>query len=169
MTIRKTDDIQVLSAEAGLDLTQPLPAEAQFNLAALVEIPLQALEADIYPLLAERGFDDIRPAHSKVFTVISGAGSRVTDMAAAAAMTKQAMQYLVDDLEQLGYAERIPDPHDRRAKLIRLTPQGRAVVLVARESIAATEGKWALRIGVEQMTELRRLLELLTKGLLAQQ
>jgi DNA-binding MarR family transcriptional regulator len=167
MTIRKTDDIEALNRMAGRDLRQPLPAEPRFNLAALAEIPLTAIDAAIFPLLAARGFDDIRPAHSKVFTVVSGTGSRVTDMAAAASMTKQAMQYLVDDLEQLGYAERIPDPDDRRAKLVRLTAQGRAVVLVARESITATEAEWAALIGVEQMAELRRLLELLTERLLA--
>jgi DNA-binding MarR family transcriptional regulator len=141
-----------------IDLTKPLPPEPLPNVSVLMEGPYKAIDRPIFILLAERGHPLIRPAHSKVFEVIKGTGSRVTDMADAAAMTKQAMQYLVDDLEQLGYAERIPDPDDRRAKLIRLTPRGRECVLIARESMAATEAAWAKRLGAGKMEQLRALL-----------
>lgn len=139
------------------------------NVGFLVEIPLQAIEAAIVGLLAERGFGDVRPAHSRVFTSVAGQGSRITDMAAKALLTKQAMQYLVDDLERLGYTERIPDPADRRAKLVRLTPRGREAVLLGREAIAATERRWAETLGKEKMRLLRELLEELVAVLRAEQ
>lgn len=77
------------------------------------------------------------------------------DFGAAAAMTKQAMQYLVDDLEKLGHRERIPDPADRRAKLIRLTPRPRECVVFARKAFAATEAAWASKLGSRKMERLR--------------
>lgn len=141
-----------------IELTQPLPAEDRPNLAVLMDGPYKAMDRELFPVLARRGHGDIRPAHSKVFEVIKGKGSRVTDMAADASMTKQAMQYLVDDLERLGYAERIPDPVDRRAKLIRLTPRGRECVVFAREAFAATEAEWASKLGAEKMEQLRAIL-----------
>jgi DNA-binding MarR family transcriptional regulator len=141
-----------------IDLTKPLPPEERLNLAALMDGPYKAMDKALFPELARRGHGDIRPAHSKVFEVIRGTGSRITDMAADAAMTKQAMQYLVDDLENLGYAERIPDPDDRRAKLIRLTPRGRECVVFAREAFARTEAAWAKKLGQTKMSQLRALL-----------
>jgi DNA-binding MarR family transcriptional regulator len=146
-----------------IDLTQPLPPEDRPNLAVLMDGPYKAMDRALFPVLARNGHGDIRPAHSKVFEVIQGTGSRVTDMAADASMTKQAMQYLVDDLEHLGYAERIPDPADRRAKLIRLTPRGRECVVIAREAFAATEAEWTNKFGVAEMEQLRNLLAELNK------
>src|ERR1700747_1273074 len=65
--------------------------------------------------LAEAGFGDIRPAHTAVFQHIDADGSRLTDLAERAQITKQSMGYLVDFLEQRGYLERRSDPTDRRA------------------------------------------------------
>ncbi len=62
-----------------------------------------------------------KPKHSAVFAQIDLTGSRLTQLAARANMTPQAMGELVDELEELGYVVRRPDPSDRRAKLIVLT------------------------------------------------
>ena len=102
-----------------------------------------------------------------MFDTVTGEGARLTDMAARALLTKQSMQYLVDDLERLGYAERFPDPADRRAKLVRLTPRGRAAVVVARQAIWAVEAEWAELLGPGEMASLRRLLEDLRERLTA--
>jgi DNA-binding MarR family transcriptional regulator len=85
---------------------------------------------------SREGLADIRSAHGAVFEHVRGEGSRLTELAASARLTNQSVQYLVDDLERRGDAERIPDPADRRAKLVRLSPCGRAAVLVARDAIA---------------------------------
>ena len=66
-----------------------------------------------------------KPSHSAVFAQIKADGSRLTDLARGANITPQAMGELVDELEDLGYVERRPDPTDRRAKLIVLTDRGR--------------------------------------------
>src|SRR4051812_36202371 len=65
-----------------------------------------------------------KPSHSAVFAQIKAEGSRLTELARGANMTPQAMGEIVDELEELGYVVRRPDPTDRRAKLIVLTPLG---------------------------------------------
>jgi DNA-binding MarR family transcriptional regulator len=65
----------------------------------------------------------------------------------------------VDDLERLGYVERIPDPADGRAKIVRLTPRGVAVATEAGRIIATIEADWAARLGAARAVELRRALE----------
>jgi DNA-binding MarR family transcriptional regulator len=66
----------------------------------------------------------IRPAHSAVFFHMEHDGIRLSRLAEKAQMTPQAMGELVDDLEKLGYLRRVPDPADRRAKLIVFTDRG---------------------------------------------
>ncbi len=151
------DDRQRQGAET--DLTRPLPPEPQLNLGFLLEVPLEGLTDAIFEALAAHGYGDIRRAHQAVFLTVGGEGSRLTDMAAAAKITKQSMQYLVDDLVGLGYAERIPAPADGRSKLVRLTPRGRAATLVARDAITDTERRWAQVLGAADARRLRSLLE----------
>ena len=65
-------------------------------------------------------------------------------------MTKQAMAELVAHLEGHGYVERVPDPGDRRAKLVRTTDRGREVFAVVREFTAELEARLAARLGQAQ-------------------
>ena len=108
--------------------------------------------------LIEAGFDDIRPAHTQVFQHIKAEGSRLSELAERAQMTKQSMGYLVDYLEEHGYVERRADPTDRRASLIFLTDRGWAEVREALSIIAAIEQEWARRLGKQRMEKLRELL-----------
>jgi DNA-binding MarR family transcriptional regulator len=114
--------------------------------------------ADVFPSLAAAGYSDIQPAYRHIFPYIAVAGARLTDIAARAGLTKQAVGYLVDSLELLGYVERVPDPRDRRAKLIRFTEKGRAQDRVAQASFAATERRLARVLGREDVECLRRIL-----------
>jgi DNA-binding MarR family transcriptional regulator len=108
--------------------------------------------------LAEAGFGDIRPAHTAVFQHIEADGSRLTDLAERAQITKQSMGYLVDYLEGRGYVVRRPDPTDRRVALICLTDRGWDQVHAALTIIAAVEAEWTRRLGKARMQELRSAL-----------
>ena len=108
--------------------------------------------------LSEAGFDDIRPAHTAVFQHIRAEGSRLSELAERAQLTKQSMGYLVDYLERRGYLERRPDPTDRRAALICLTERGWDEVRAALAIIAQLEEEWARRLGERRMAQLRALL-----------
>lgn len=106
-----------------------------------------------------------KPSHSAVFAQISRDGSRLSALARGANMTPQAMGELVDELEELGYVERRPDPTDRRAKLITLTPRGHACIAAGIATIRGIEARIDQILGPDGHAELRRLLtELLTSA-----
>ena len=99
-----------------------------------------------------------KPAHSAVFAQIDPEGSRLTDLARGANMSPQAMGELVDELEQLEYVVRHPDPTDRRAKLIVLTPKGRDCIAAGMATIDGIEQQLTELLGERGHRELRRLL-----------
>lgn len=108
--------------------------------------------------LAAAGYDDVRPAHTAVFQHIEADGSRLTDLAERAQITKQSMGYLVDHLEKRGYIERRPDSADRRVTLICLTERGWDEVEAALKIIADIERDWSRRLGKRRMELLRDIL-----------
>lgn len=128
-------------------------------LGALLRLPLRALTARVAADLAAAGFTDLRPAHFAVFQQLDAAGSRLTDLAIRAHMTKQSMGALVDDLERWDYVERVPDPTDKRARIVRRTERGWAVERAARASVGAFEAEWTQRIGADRMRQFRSVLE----------
>jgi DNA-binding MarR family transcriptional regulator len=143
------------------DSSPILPGESRDerpNIGILLRARFQEVVARVSEGLAQAGFDDIRPAHTAVFQHIKAEGSRVSELAERAQLTKQSMSYLVDYLEQRGYLERRPDPTDRRAALICLTDRGWDEVRVALRIIAEIEEEWARRLGRRRMAHLRELL-----------
>jgi DNA-binding MarR family transcriptional regulator len=128
---------------------------------ALLRIPREAALRRVLSGLEARGFGDVRPAHFTVFQHLPPEGMRLTALAESALMTKQSMGYLVDDLEALGYVERVPDPGDRRAKLVRLTSRGRQVDDTVRAVIREIEADWSAGLGEESYRQLLHLLRAL--------
>src|SRR6202042_1755226 len=108
-------------------------------------------------------FSDIRVTHGCVFGNIDPeGGTRLTELAERACMTKQSVGEVASDLEERGYLERVPDPADGRAKIIRLTERGRAAYAVGRGLIDNLEREWGERYGEERIAALRESLELVT-------
>lgn len=99
-----------------------------------------------------------KPKHSAVFAQISPEGSRLTELARKANMTPQAMGELVDELVDMGYVVRRPDPNDGRAKLIVLTKRGRDAVAAGLQTIEGIEEQVTQILGERGHQELRRLL-----------
>ena len=132
--------------------------DAPPNLGILLRAPFQEVVRRVSSELAAAGFDDLRPAHTAVFQHIAPDGSRLTDLAERAQITKQSMGYLVDYLEQRGYLERRPDPSDRRAALVCLTDRGREEVRAAMAIIRNIELEWTRALGKQRMRQLRELL-----------
>ena len=114
----------------------------------------RALEGLLHEGLSDAGYGDVRPAHYAVFRYLKDEGSRVTELAEAAGMTKQSMGELVDHLERRGYVERRPDPRDGRAKIVVPTEKGRRGIEAAAERIAEIEAELAGRMGKEGLEEL---------------
>ncbi len=128
-------------------------------LGALLRVPSQAIVREIHKAALAAGYTDLRKAHLVVFQYIERAGSRATELAERANMTKQSMGYLIDYLEERGYVERTPDAVDGRVKIIRLTERGWGVMLVAREAMEAIEADWGQYLGADRMDELIHLLQ----------
>jgi DNA-binding MarR family transcriptional regulator len=106
-----------------------------------------------------------KPKHSAVFAQIDPTGSRLTELAHRANITPQAMGELIDELEELGYVTRQPDPTDRRAKLILLTGEGLAAVEAGRQTILGLESRITEILGVEGHEIFREMLtKLLAEG-----
>jgi DNA-binding MarR family transcriptional regulator len=115
--------------------------------------------------LARRGFGDLRPALLAVAQHVGPDGTRVTELAARAWLTKATVVHAVDELERLGYVTREPDPTDRRAKLVMSTARAQEAEGVAREAIAEIRQGWAGLIGAEEMAALEAGLRRLRSAL----
>jgi DNA-binding MarR family transcriptional regulator len=104
---------------------------------------------DLIARLDAAGFVGLTPAHQAVFENLDPGGTRLTELAARAAITHQSMSELVSALEQRGYLERRPDPSDGRARIVRLTPTGRQMARKAIKEMAAIEAEWRNRLARE--------------------
>lgn len=138
---------------------------APANLAILLREPFRIGSERLHRRFADRGHPDVRSPHGNVLQFLDAAGTRVSVLAQRAQITKQSMAELVAHLERHGYVERVPDPDDRRAKLVRATARGEEIYAIAREFVAETEQQWTERLGPEKMRQLRELLEELNAGL----
>ena len=115
------------------------------TLIALLRRTSRAMVEEITERMEASGFPDSPPRHHPVFENIDPEGTRVTVLAERAGLTHQAMGELVAELQERGYVERVPDPSDGRARLVRLTRDGRRIVRAAVREIAAIEEEWRAR------------------------
>lgn len=142
-------------------LIRPLPLPA-----VLAQVKRLAVQ-DMFERMADMGFDDVREGHGCVFGFIDiENGSRLTDLADGSGLTKQAVGEAVVELEHKGYVERVPDPLDGRAKIIKLTERGHEACLTGRRLFAQIESDWADRYGEERIAALRECAEEIAAGYL---
>jgi DNA-binding MarR family transcriptional regulator len=125
---------------------------------ALLRIPWEAVQRHMLKRLHERGFDDLDAAHLNVLQYPGPQGARPSELAARLRISKQALNYLLGELERLGYLERRPDPDDLRSKRIALTQRGPTLIGVIREAVSEIETAWAQQLGPKRFARLRNLL-----------
>jgi DNA-binding MarR family transcriptional regulator len=133
-------------------------SEANAPILRLIGLVARQLADELQAEMAGVGFDDTRFAHNAVFANVPPEGIRLTDLAERAGMSKQAMSELVADLEQLGYVRRVPDPVDRRAKIIEFTGRGWQAVDAALAAFGRMEDALDEQVGPGRMNQLRRTL-----------
>jgi DNA-binding MarR family transcriptional regulator len=121
-------------------------------------MPGDAITERILAALHAAGFEDIVPAHMKVLRYPGPQGQRPADLAAQSGMTKQAVNYLLRQLEELGYLTRAGDEQDQRSKRIELTERGYAAAKNIRRTVRQIEREWERELGPERFAELRELL-----------
>lgn len=125
---------------------------------ALLRMPVDAVWGRILGRLHEAGFDDLVPAHMSVLRWPGPQGRRPSEIAKQTGMTKQAVNYLLRQLEELGYLERRHHPDDQRSKRIELTKRGRAAAESIRTTVRQIEQEWKRELGAERFAKLHQLL-----------
>ena len=116
----------------------------------------RALASELAASLEERGLTDVRAGHAAVFLHIDRrSGTRLTELARRARISKQGMMLVVDELETRGYVRRAPDPADARAKVVKLTAKGRTVATECRRAVQALETRTRRALGERRYDGLR--------------
>jgi DNA-binding MarR family transcriptional regulator len=128
------------------------------NTGAYLRILWDELRYNLESQLKELGYDDITPSHGWIFTYTKETGSRITELAGIARITKQSMSTLVAQLEESGYVKRKPDPTDHRAWLLVLTAKGKKIKEIGQSINYSFEKKWEEKLGKQDYQQLRSLL-----------
>jgi DNA-binding MarR family transcriptional regulator len=136
------------------------------DLRALLHVPQHDLQSQLASRLERLGYPTLRPAQVQIMSAIgafgadtSNVGLRLSDLVAEVSLPKQTVGDLLDELETIRMVERFPDPDHGVIKRVRLGPKGKTWAQEVRRVSAATEAKWAERIGSKKMRSLRALLE----------
>jgi DNA-binding MarR family transcriptional regulator len=140
-----------------------LTARQQPNVGTLLLLAYRRFNRELFSALAGAGHPSLKPKHGAVLANLDAGGSRSTELAARAGMTKPAMGELINELESLGYVRRIADPHDRRAKLVAPTPCGASAIVLAAQMLARIEARWQRQLGKDPYQEMIRALELICR------
>ncbi len=133
------------------------------DLGILASRTLFRVQKELFTRLAEEGHPRLRPRHGAVLAYLDEEGSRATDLAAQSGQHKQVIGTLVDELVELGYVERQPDPADRRAKLIVPTRKGLDQMAKADAIMAGIEAAHARAVGEEAYAEFKRVFALVAR------
>jgi DNA-binding MarR family transcriptional regulator len=137
------------------------------NIGVLLQQLSRDFERRARGTLRERGHTRLQPSHQVVFASLGRTGTRLTELSQRAGMTKQAMGQIVDDLEQLGYVEREPDPADGRAKIVRFTAAGLDFVCDAAEALDEIWREYSSVLGERELYALQSTLLKLLRGTVA--
>ena len=125
---------------------------------ALLRVPWETVRRRMLERLHEQGFAEIDAAHLNVLLYPGPQGARPTELAARLRMSKQAVNYLLGNLEKWGYLAREPDAVDTRSKRIALTPRGVLLGQTIRDAVSEIEGEWRAQLGPERFAQLTGLL-----------
>ncbi|GAA1928803.1 MarR family winged helix-turn-helix transcriptional regulator [Nocardioides marmoribigeumensis] len=130
----------------------------RLELGILLFVANRALEERAFDAVVAAGITDITPAQARVAARIGPDGTRVSVLAEQARVTKQTAAFSVEQLEKAGYVERVPDPSDGRARLVRLTPKAQPMIDAAGEEVQRVMDEWADHVGEERLDQLHTTL-----------
>ncbi|MGW5688016.1 MarR family winged helix-turn-helix transcriptional regulator [Nonomuraea sp. NPDC003754] len=138
--------------------------QADPDLGVMAGQVLFSLQKELFGTLAEQGHPRLRPRHGAVMAYLDEAGSRATDLAQLSGQHKQVIGTLVDELVELGYVRREPDPRDRRAKLVVPTELGLDQMARSDRIVADIERRHAEAVGEEEYAAFRRVFRRVAEG-----
>ena len=119
----------------------------------------RALDHEIVEALHDRGIWDLKPTQARNLLLIDRTGTRLSELAQRAEITKQRMMQVIDELQSMGCLRRTPDPEDSRAKVVRLTAKGLRHRAEARRALMAVEARARRQLGERRYDQLASMLE----------
>jgi DNA-binding MarR family transcriptional regulator len=125
---------------------------------ALLRMPWEIVRQRMLDGLHQRGFTDLVPAHLTILQYPGPDGQRPSELADRVRISKQALNYLLGQMEALGYLTREADRQDHRSRRVKLTARGHAVIRSIREIVAEVEAEWETQLGTASFAQLRDLL-----------
>jgi DNA-binding MarR family transcriptional regulator len=155
----------VIMAKTNRSVSSSTSRDAR-DLRALLHVPQHDLQSQLSTRLERLGYPSLRPAQVQIMSAVGAFGAdtanlgvRLSDLVAEVSLPKQTVGDLLDELEEIRMVERFPDPDHGVIKRVRLGPKGKTWAQEVRKVSAATEAKWATRLGSKKMRSLRALLE----------
>jgi DNA-binding MarR family transcriptional regulator len=133
---------------------------------ALLRVAFEEVRRRMLERLHDRGFDDLDYAHLNVFQYPGPHGKRPSEITTHAGLSKQALNYQLNEVERLGYIARKSDPDDARSTRIILTRRGEAVREAIRDAVVAVERDWERQLGAGRFAQFKRMLQELSEPLL---
>lgn len=131
------------------------------NLGRLLLLALDRWQNELVRALRDAGFADLKATHVNLLRHVDMEGTRITEIGERAGVTKQAVGKLIVACEKLDLVHVVADPTDGRAKIVRFTPKGRAIILAEKEIIDRIDGGIKARLGAGAFAQLRANLILL--------
>lgn len=116
------------------------------------------MQSEMFRRIAEEGYSDVRPRHGAILAYLVPEGRRLSEFADLSGQHKQVIGTIADELEELGYVARTPDPRDGRAKLLVPTERGLAELAASSRIIADIEARIARRIGSDDLAAVKAAL-----------
>jgi DNA-binding MarR family transcriptional regulator len=129
---------------------------------ALLRICWRAARERLADAIHKAGFVDLQEPHLLVFSYPAPDGHRPSEIARRLGATRQAANYMIGQLEDLGYLERRTDGESGR-RLVWLTDRGREVTRVMHVTLEALEAEWAEDVGADDFDAMMRALRRLAK------
>jgi DNA-binding MarR family transcriptional regulator len=126
------------------------------NIGRLLNNAVRRFEARVLALMSDRGHDETRIAHVSLTRNLDVEGTRLTELARRASMSKQAMGELVDQCAELGLVDRIADPTDRRARIVTFTASGLQWLDAFRDAVDIAEQEMRAELGKATMAAIAK-------------
>jgi DNA-binding MarR family transcriptional regulator len=136
-------------------MSEPFSSRAGQTIPALVQLLARSGAERLRGEFAAQDMGGLRPLHALLLVPLLGGGRHASDLAETLGVSRQAVAQVVTRLELDGYLTRIADPGDARAKLVCLTPRGRAALRTMRATALAVEDEWRQRLGAERLAGFR--------------
>lgn len=117
-----------------------------------------ALFEQVRTVFASEDWRGLRMSHFRLLELVPPDGITITELASRLRMTKQGCGQFVAQLGESGHLRTVPDPADRRSRVVRRTARGTRLTRKVAARIAEIEADWARQVGQERYAEFRATL-----------